>query len=126
MFFAPVNCTHLDLNITRAIDFDHKFTDTKNSVISPQDLYLDTLATHPSHQLHGSGTRLVRSGIARGKKQGVNVTLIAQPTAKTFYEHLGFVNTVNVSISRVGGEGKAFRFNVMRYGDDEEEGEEEL
>jgi GNAT superfamily N-acetyltransferase len=110
----------------------------------PSQLYLETLGTHPDFQRRGAGTRLVSRGIEVGKREGVNVTLIAQPTAEGFYRGLGFVSVRNVTVSRVGegdeeregeeegeegkgdeegeGEGKGgFRFVVMRYGFGEDE-----
>lgn len=111
-------CTHKDLNITRAIDWEHKFTAEKrkhvDNVFGTDQLYLDTLGTHPRYQLRGSGTRLVNTGIEFARREGVNVTLIAQPTAETFYLHLGFVSVKNISVTSVDGD-QAFRYNVMAY-----------
>ncbi|USP76853.1 hypothetical protein yc1106_04127 [Curvularia clavata] len=77
-------------------------------------LYLDTLCTHPDFQLHGAGTRLVSRGIEIGREHNLNVTLIAQPTAAGFYAHLGFDSIVNISISSVD-EDEYFGYNVMAY-----------
>jgi ribosomal protein S18 acetylase RimI-like enzyme len=116
---APqANCTHKDLNITRAVSYDHQFTAEKRKHVDQpfghNQMYLDLLGTHPQYQLRGAGTRLVRSGIERAAKRGGNVTLIAQPTAEGFYLRLGFVEVVNISIASVDRD-RDYWFNVMRY-----------
>ncbi|KAF2119857.1 hypothetical protein BDV96DRAFT_566203 [Lophiotrema nucula] len=116
--FLSSNCTHKDLNFTRGLDFNHKFTAQKKRYIDKGDfgtdqLYLAHLGTHPKYQLRGAGTRLVGRGIEVGKRDGVNVTLIAQPTAETFYVHLGFTSVANISVKTVDDE--VFRYPVMKY-----------
>jgi ribosomal protein S18 acetylase RimI-like enzyme len=111
-------CTHADLNVTRALDWERKFNALIDTHITkyfgPENLYLDTLATHPEHQSRGAGTRLLAEGIEAGKREGVNVTLIAQPTAKSFYLGRGFEEVKNVSVETVDRDGE-FGFNVMAY-----------
>jgi GNAT superfamily N-acetyltransferase len=106
------------LNVTRAIDYIQKFTAAKrkhlDQVFGTDQLYLDTLATHPHYQLRGAGTQLVNAGIGRGRKDHVNVTVIAEPTAETFYVHLGFTSVVNISITSVDND-QIFRYVVMAY-----------
>lgn len=112
---------HRDLNITRAIDYDHKFTAEKQKHIDEtfgtDQLYLEQLVTHPDCQSRGAGTRLVNSGIRLGREAHVNVTLIAEPTAETFYLRLGFVSVANMSITSVDDD-QSFRYNVMAFGYD--------
>ncbi|KAF2026682.1 hypothetical protein EK21DRAFT_18291, partial [Setomelanomma holmii] len=67
-------------------------------VFGPDQLYLHTLATHPDYQLRGAGTQLVNSGLERGRRAGVNVTLLAAPTARGFYLEAGFGDRGNVSV----------------------------
>ncbi|KAF2658666.1 hypothetical protein K491DRAFT_676257 [Lophiostoma macrostomum CBS 122681] len=111
------NCTFRSANLTRLLVFDHAFTLLKRSTIDavygPSQLYLNTLGTHPDFQRHGAGTRLVRTGIEIGRKEGLNVTLIAQPTAETFYQRLGFVSVRRVCVDGVKGDGVRFWFVVM-------------
>lgn len=111
-------CTHKDLNITRAIDWEPKFNALLKAnfaeYFAPRQLYLNTLVTHPNYQLHGAGTRLVNVGIEIGREEGVNVTLLAQPTAEGFYLSRGFREVRNVSMMSVDGD-KEFGFNVMAY-----------
>lgn len=116
--FEGGKCTHKDLNITRALDWEPKFNALIETHIveyfAPKQLYLNTLVTHPDYQLHGAGTRLVSVGIEMGRKEGVNVTLIAQPTAEGFYLSRGFREVRNVSVGSVDGD-REFGFNVMAY-----------
>lgn len=106
------------MNITQAIDMYHKLDAAKQEYVDkpfgPNQLYLDTLCTHPDFQLHGAGTRLVSSGVEVGRRNNLNVTVIAQPTAASFYAHIGFEYTANISISSVD-EDEYFGFNVMAY-----------
>lgn len=109
---------HRDLNVTRTIDYDHKFTAAKRKYLDDRfganQLYLQLLTTHPDHQLHGAGTQLVNSGLELGRKANVNVTLISEPTAETFYLRFSFTSVANISIASVDGD-QAFRFNVMAH-----------
>jgi GNAT superfamily N-acetyltransferase len=109
---------HKDLNITRAIDFDHKITAAKRKYVDEpfgtNQLYLEMLGTNPHYQSRGAGTRLVTSGLEVARSNHVNVTLIAQPTAEVFYLHLGFTSVANISIPSVDND-ESFRFNVMVY-----------
>ena len=106
------------MNITRALDMDHKFTVAKKKYLDQpfgsNQLYLDVLSTHPDFQLHGAATRLVSRGIEVGRENDINVTLIANPTAEGFYVHIGFESIVNISISSVD-EDEDFRYNVFAY-----------
>jgi GNAT superfamily N-acetyltransferase len=107
---------HRDVNITRGIDYERKFNTLKHKHIDipfgEEQLYLHTLGTHPDYQGRGAGTRLVTAGIERVRDDHVNVTLIAQPTAETFYLRLGFVSIEHVSISSVD-EDEEFSYVVM-------------
>lgn len=110
------------MNITRAIDWERKAKAAERNyvhdVFGEQQLYLEELATHPDYQSRGAGTQLVSRGIERGRRQGVNVTLLAQPTAEEFYLRRGFAEMRNISIESVDGD-EAFVFNVMAYNFDE-------
>ncbi|KAH6643046.1 hypothetical protein C7974DRAFT_115820 [Boeremia exigua] len=111
-------CMHKDMNITRAIDYERKFNAAKKThvddVFGTEQLYLEQLATHPDYQSRGAGTRLIESGLERGKRIGVNVTLIAEPTAENFYVHRGFREASNISLESVDGD-QSFEYNVMAY-----------
>lgn len=104
--------------MTRALDWDHKFTAAKRTNVDEyfgrNQLYLELLATHPGYQGRGAGTRLVRNGLRRAKEADINATLIAEATAETFYVYLGFTSIKNVSIETVDGD-QTFRFDVMAY-----------
>ncbi|KAF1935973.1 hypothetical protein EJ02DRAFT_438856 [Clathrospora elynae] len=110
-------CTHADLNITRALDWIPKAAALEHTYIDhafgPKQLYLDTLCAHPSYQLRGAGTCLVNMGIEIGNSGGVNVTLLAAPTAEGFYLKRGFREARNVSIEAL--DGWRFGWNVMAY-----------
>ena len=77
-------------------------------------IYLYELATHPDYQLKGAGTRLIERGIEKGRRDGVNVTLIAQPSAEGFYFKKGFKEMRNISVDSVDGD-QVFGYNVMAY-----------
>ncbi|KAJ4336296.1 hypothetical protein N0V95_008643 [Ascochyta clinopodiicola] len=117
---APEGCFK-STNITRAIDWERKFNTAEREfvtdVFGKQQVYLLELATHPDYQSRGAGTRLVERGVERGRREGVNVTLIAQPTAEGFYLNRGFREIQNISIESVDGD-EEFGFNVMAYGFD--------
>lgn len=110
---------HKDMNITRALDYERKFNAAKrehvDGAFGSDQLYLEQLGTHPVYQARGAGTRLVESGLERGRKAGVNVSLIAQPTAEAFYLHRGFREAKNISIESVDGD-QVFGYNIMAYG----------
>jgi len=114
----PEECGHRDMNLTRAIDMDHKSTAAKRKYVDKpfgsNQLYLNILCTHPDFQLHGAGTRLVSRGVEIGRRNNLNVTLVALPTSEGFYTHIGFKSIVNFSISAVDQD-EHFRYNVMAY-----------
>lgn len=111
-------CEHRDMNFTRAMDMSRKSTDALYRYVEepfgPDQLYLDTLGVHPDYQLHGAGTRLVAKGVERGRKEGVNVTLVALPTSEGFYAHIGWKSWKNFTIETVDGD-REFRYDVMAY-----------
>ncbi|KAK7181603.1 acetyltransferase [Paraphaeosphaeria sporulosa] len=116
------NCTHRDLNLTRAVAWDHQWNTLARKNLAPfggNQLYLELLGTHPAYQGRGAGSSLVKSGLERARKEmeegelDVNVTLIAQPTAETFYMGMGFKEMRNMTMEGVDGE--SFVFNVMAY-----------
>ncbi|OAF99180.1 uncharacterized protein CC84DRAFT_1264196 [Paraphaeosphaeria sporulosa] len=116
------NCTHRDLNLTRAVAWDHQWNALARKNLAPfggNQLYLELLGTHPAYQGRGAGSILVKSGLERARKEmeegelDVNVTLIAQPTAETFYMGMGFKEMRNMTMEGVDGE--SFVFNVMAY-----------
>lgn len=114
---TTTTCLHRDLNLTRALDYIAKARILQQRSIDDffgaSQLYLEDLATYPSYQSRGAGTRLVESGLTRARKEGLgNVTLLAQPTAETFYLRLGFERWGWVGIESVDGD-REFRFVVM-------------
>lgn len=110
------------MNITRALDWERKFNAAKKKHIDdafgPQQLYLEMLGTHAEYQGKGAGTQLVRSGMERAKAEGLvgNVTLIAQPTAETFYQGLEFESVEEIGLETLDMGGKRFLFVVMAQG----------
>ena len=68
----------------------------KLNVVSPQDIYIDYIATDPKHRSSGIGTKLiefVRNGL--GYKHIELEVFSKNPRAKQFYERVGF-KTVKV------------------------------
>ncbi len=104
------------LNITRAKDYTRKFNDAEKKhvfdVFGASQYYLYQLATHPDSQLRGTGTRLVVRGAEMGRNEGVNVTLISQPTAEGFYLKKGFKEMQNITVESVDGD-ESFGYIVM-------------
>lgn len=107
---------HRDMNITRAVDYDHKFHTLKHQHVDvpfgATQLYLNTLGTHPAYQGRGAGTQLLIAGLERANNQPFNVTLIAQPTAESFYIRSGFVPIQQIVVTSVDGD-EEFPYVVM-------------
>lgn len=105
------------------MDYIRKFNAAEHKyvfdVFGETQIYLYELAAHPDYQLRGAGTRLIERGIEKGRREGVNVTLIAQPTAEGFYFKKGFKEMRNISVSSVD-EDQSFGYNVMAYHFDDE------
>lgn len=106
------------MNVTRALDYIRKFNAAEHKyvfdVFGESQVYLYELATHPDYQLRGAGTRLVERGIEKGLREGVNVTLVAQPSAEGFYFKKGFKEMRNITVDSVDGD-QIFGYNVMAY-----------
>lgn len=112
-----VGC-YQSLNLTRTWDYVTHFNAAEQKfvfdIFGEGQLYLHELATHPDYQLRGAGTRLIERGIERGRKEDVNVTLIAQPTAEGFYFKKGFMEMRNISVESIDGD-QSFGYNVMAF-----------
>jgi predicted acetyltransferase len=52
--------------------------------------------------------------VDKGRSEGVNVTLLAQPTAEGFYRHVGFEKYGDVHVTSVDGD-REFLFGVMAF-----------
>lgn len=111
-------CAHRDLNVTRALAMAAKFSTKKekyvDAVFGRDQLYLELLGTHPDYQGKGAGSQLVKAGLERGTEAGENITLIAHPTAETFYLGLGFREHRNFSVGALEGS-ERFGYNVLVY-----------
>jgi GNAT superfamily N-acetyltransferase len=83
-------------------------------VFGETQIYLYELATHPDYQLKGAGTPLIELRIENGRRDGVDVTLVAQPSAKGSYFKKGFIEIRNISVNSVDGD-QTFWCNVMSY-----------
>lgn len=62
---------------------------------------------------------MIERGLEKGRRAGVNVILIAEPTAEGFYFKKGFKEVRNISVSSVDGD-QVFGYNVMAYGFDDD------
>ena len=120
-------CEHRDMNLTRVDDYDHQFFVAKeqyldNVYAKQNQLYLDTLATHPDYQRRGAGSALVRSGLAIGKAayndDNITATLIATEAGEPLYQYLGWDSMCNFSVHSLettNGSREHWRFDVMKH-----------
>lgn len=92
--------THLlafqtDIDRVQKTVFDVRYGD--------EQLYLGILACHPDYQRRGAGGQLVRWGLEKAKREGLNVTLFASPAGTHLYRKLGFQEAESFE-TRVEGE----------------------
>ena len=95
---------HLDLNVTRAADFERQFKQIADPYIrdltEPQ-LYLGLLATHPDWDGHGFGAAQVEVGLEKATLADTPVTLIATPAGYPLYDSLGFRSLANLTFVKL-------------------------
>ena len=120
-------CQHRDVNATRATDFLRQVNDAKKKYLDDvyahrNQLYLDSLATHPDYQRQGAGSALVRSGVRIGRdvygNENVTATLIATEAGEPLYRYLGWDSIRNFTVKSldvVNGTREEWRFDVMKY-----------
>lgn len=118
------NCSaHLDMNLTRAIHFQHVVEDAERRyLIEPfgSQLSLALLATHPSWDGHGFASQHLHWGKAqleplRGQARGrLPITLLATPAGFPLYLDEGFKELGNITFERLDGKG-AFWYEAMAY-----------
>lgn len=120
-------CSNRYINSTRFVDllkqFDSAKEDYLDGVYAHQNqLYLDSLATHPDYQRRGAGSALVRSGVRFGKNlykdENVTATLIATEAGDPLYQYLGWTSIRNFtvrSLDAIEGSREEWRFDVMKY-----------
>lgn len=123
-----MGCEHRDVNMTRWNDYVQQFSKMKQKYLDDvymkrNQLYLDSLATHPDYQRQGAGSALVRSGLSFGKSkyknENVTATLIATEAGEPLYQYLGWESMHNYSVKSldvINGTREAWRFDVMRCG----------
>jgi len=114
------NCSaNLDVNQTRAIDFDRQLRAAKSQYIDRaylKQLYLNILATHPDWDGNGFAALNLDWGIGFAETLAEPVTLIATPAGYPLYKDVGFRSLKNVTIETLEGwEGKLLWLEVMEY-----------
>lgn len=114
------NCSaNLDVNQTRAIDFDRQLRAAKSQYIDRaylKQLYLNILATHPDWDGYGFAALNLDWGIGFAKTLAEPVTLMATPAGYPLYHDVGFRSLKNVTIETLEGwEGKLLWLEVMEY-----------
>lgn len=120
-------CSDRYLNTTRFADFVDQFNSAKEDYLdgvyaNQNQLYLDSLATHPDYQRRGAGSALVRSGLQFGKEmyanENITATLIATEAGEPLYQYLEWTSLRNFtvrSLDIVEGSREEWRFDVMKY-----------
>jgi ribosomal protein S18 acetylase RimI-like enzyme len=105
--FSRTECKYRNVNLTRAEDYQNQSDAAEekylDSVYAPRNqLYLNTLATHPNYQRRGAGGALLNSGLQIGKKaystKNVTATLIATEAGEPVYLHLGWESMHNFTV----------------------------
>jgi len=89
-------------------DFDEVFGNAQ--------IYLLLLATHPDYQRRGAASMLVQWGVDVAKKEDLEVTVMADPSAEGFYDHMGFEHVKVVDIQVEGEEEKVSVVVMQRNG----------
>ena len=127
---ATTKCSHRDLNLTRFNDFQRQFNRKKRRYLDdlygrpggPNQLYLNTLGTHPDYQRRGAGGALVRSGLQFGAYKysdtNVTATLIATAAGEPVYEQLGWDSLKHFtvkSLDNTNGTKEEWKYDVMKY-----------
>ena len=122
-----MKCSNRYMNTTRFADYLHQLFDAKEKYLDSvyaheNQLYLDTLATHPDYQRRGAGSALVRSGVQFGKDvykgENVTATLIATEAGEPLYQYLQWTSLRNFtvrSLDVVDGSREEWKYDVMKY-----------
>ncbi|PQE31125.1 gnat family protein [Rutstroemia sp. NJR-2017a WRK4] len=76
--------------------------------------YLELIATHPDWQGKGAAGKLIRWGLERADKEGVECYLEASPRGKEIYEHFGFEERGRLVVPVEGREDFVECFMVRR------------
>lgn len=118
------NCSaHLDMNVTRALHFQHFMENAERKYLTEPlgaQLYLGLLATHPDWDGNGFAAQHLRWGKAQlellGKPSGdkLPMTLMATPAGYPLYIDEGFRGLKNVTMERLDGKG-FFWHEAMSY-----------
>lgn len=118
------NCSaHLDVNLTRAVHYQHYMEDAERKYLAEPfgaQLYLGLLATHPSWDGNGFAAQHLRWGKAQlellRKQPGASlpITLLATPAGYPLYIDEGFKGLKNVTMERLDGKG-LFWHEAMSY-----------
>lgn len=109
------NCSaHLDMNLTRAVHYQHFMEDAERKYLAEPfgaQLYLGLLATHPSWDGNGFAAQHLRWGKAqlerlREQPGGrLPMTLLATPAGYPLYIDEGFQGLKNITMERLDGKG---------------------
>ena len=120
-------CSDRYLNTTRFADLARQFSSAQEEYLDgvyahQNQLYLDSLATHPDYQRRGAGSTLVKSGVQFGKDmykdENVTATLIATEAGELLYQYLEWTSIRNYtvhSLDVIEGSREEWRFDVMKY-----------
>lgn len=116
---SKYNCSaNLGRNQTRTADFERQF-DAKSQFLDkayPEQLYLNTLATHPDWDGYGFAALNLHWGFELANTYKIPVTLIATPAGYPLYDDIGFRSIKNITIETLDGWGEGILwFEVMEY-----------
>ena len=127
LFAAAAKCSDSAVNMTRFDDHQRQFNRDRRRYLDDvydksNQLYLNTLGTHPDYQRRGAAGALLRSGLAFGSSKygdaNVTATLIATVAGEPVYAHLGWDSLKNFtvkSLDKVNGTREKWKYDVMKY-----------
>jgi hypothetical protein len=115
-----LNCSgRLDMDMSHAIHYDHQFSTYQRKLLDEvygEQLYLNTLATHPDFDGRGYAAAQLAWGRNMSSSNGGdhNITLISTPAGYSLYEASGFESLRNLTMTKIGGDFLEW-FEAMRW-----------